>query len=429
MSSATRSPGGDRYLAGSADSKSRDLSPGCHGETRWRGQRRDRSGSLPNPPFPRYCPAPSAGRYPRLCAIVPVITRLRGTRHGLRPCADHLGSRRCRRRCGPDEGGATPRRRRADDADGPRRTDRAEGAVQVLIMLAIGGAAGAASFTHVHNVAAAHGQPGWLAWADAIVLELMSIASGLELRRRKRAHTSHQVPGRRARLRGRTVARRAGRRGRTLADRLDRRSRTGARLPRHGQGRPRLHRHGDPDRRHPVRTTAEPDHEHQPTSPERRQGHGPPDRWGNGLTTRTGRPSGARHRRDGRTRRRSTTIASGPRTARRTRTSCCRRHDTSGTGSPRTGRYSPGQRSPRLSAPPATPSPTPAYPTSSRSSKPSCRPATGSKNGQTSPAAMPNHATDTTDRPDTDDNHRPHEPETSHHDQEHFDHEYPRESN
>src|SRR5947209_4641134 len=46
--------------------------------------------------------------------------------------------------------------------------------------------AGAASFTHVHNVAAAHGQPGWLAWADAIVLELMSIATGLEIRRRAR---------------------------------------------------------------------------------------------------------------------------------------------------------------------------------------------------------------------------------------------------
>ncbi len=61
-------------------------------------------------------------------------------------------------------------------------------------MLAIGGAAGAASFTHVHNVAAAHGQPGWLAWADAVVLELMSIASGLELRRRKRAHTSTVFP-------------------------------------------------------------------------------------------------------------------------------------------------------------------------------------------------------------------------------------------
>ncbi|MER7272536.1 DUF2637 domain-containing protein [Micromonospora carbonacea] len=62
-------------------------------------------------------------------------------------------------------------------------------------MLAIGGAAGAASFTHVHNVAAAHGQPGWLAWADAIVLELMSIASGLELRRRKRAQVSTAFPG------------------------------------------------------------------------------------------------------------------------------------------------------------------------------------------------------------------------------------------
>ncbi|WP_184539347.1 DUF2637 domain-containing protein [Micromonospora polyrhachis] len=61
-------------------------------------------------------------------------------------------------------------------------------------MLAIGGAAGAASFTHVHNVAAAHGQPGWLAWADAIVLELMSIAAGLELRRGKRAHAPTAFP-------------------------------------------------------------------------------------------------------------------------------------------------------------------------------------------------------------------------------------------
>jgi hypothetical protein len=61
-------------------------------------------------------------------------------------------------------------------------------------MLAIGGAAGAASFTHVHNVAAAHDQPGWLAWADAIVLELMSVASGLELRRRNRSRASTGFP-------------------------------------------------------------------------------------------------------------------------------------------------------------------------------------------------------------------------------------------
>ncbi len=64
---------------------------------------------------------------------------------------------------------------------------RMEATVQVLIHLAIGGCAAAASFTHVHNVAAAHGQPGWLAWADAVVLELMSIATRLEIRRRHRA--------------------------------------------------------------------------------------------------------------------------------------------------------------------------------------------------------------------------------------------------
>src|SRR5258705_99137 len=36
------------------------------------------------------------------------------------------------------------------------RGERAEGVVQILILLAIGSMAAAASFTHVHNVAAAH---------------------------------------------------------------------------------------------------------------------------------------------------------------------------------------------------------------------------------------------------------------------------------
>jgi hypothetical protein len=78
------------------------------------------------------------------------------------------------------EADLTPVSTRAD------RATRVEGVVQVVIMLAIGAAAAAASFTHVHDVAEAHGQPGWLAWADAVVLELMSVAGGLELRRRKR---------------------------------------------------------------------------------------------------------------------------------------------------------------------------------------------------------------------------------------------------
>ncbi|WP_018800496.1 DUF2637 domain-containing protein [Salinispora arenicola] len=72
--------------------------------------------------------------------------------------------------------------------------ERWEDRVQVAIMLLIGGAAGAASFTHVHDVAAGHGQPGWLAWADAVVLELMSIAAGLELRRKRRLGKSVVFP-------------------------------------------------------------------------------------------------------------------------------------------------------------------------------------------------------------------------------------------
>ena len=89
---------------------------------------------------------------------------------------------------------ASARRSNRTAARPAARTGRTEGTVQIVMMLAIGGAAGAASFTHVHNVAAAHGQPGWLAWADAIVLELMSIAAGLELRRRKRANTPTRFP-------------------------------------------------------------------------------------------------------------------------------------------------------------------------------------------------------------------------------------------
>ncbi|MGC4792928.1 DUF2637 domain-containing protein [Micromonospora saelicesensis] len=85
------------------------------------------------------------------------------------------------------------RRRDPPAATGPGR-QRLEDRAQVAIMLLIGGAAGAASFTHVHDVAAAHGQPGWLAWADAIVLELTSIAAGLELRRNRRLGKSIAFP-------------------------------------------------------------------------------------------------------------------------------------------------------------------------------------------------------------------------------------------
>jgi hypothetical protein len=66
------------------------------------------------------------------------------------------------------------------------RAARLEGGVQVGIMLIMGVTAAAASFTHIHDLTVANGQPGWIGWANAVCVELMSIASGLELRRRKR---------------------------------------------------------------------------------------------------------------------------------------------------------------------------------------------------------------------------------------------------
>jgi hypothetical protein len=90
---------------------------------------------------------------------------------------------------------ATPEQRSPDrPAQVGLGRERLENRIQVLIMLLIGGAAGAASFRHVHDVAAVHGQPGWLAWADAVVLELASIAAGLELRRNRRRDKSVAFP-------------------------------------------------------------------------------------------------------------------------------------------------------------------------------------------------------------------------------------------
>ncbi|RBQ07141.1 hypothetical protein DQE82_19695 [Micromonospora sp. LHW51205] len=64
---------------------------------------------------------------------------------------------------------------------------RAESGVRVLILLAIGTMAGAAAFTHVHDLTVAHGQPDWIGWANAVAVELMAIYLGLELRARRRA--------------------------------------------------------------------------------------------------------------------------------------------------------------------------------------------------------------------------------------------------
>lgn len=64
---------------------------------------------------------------------------------------------------------------------------RTETVLRLVILLAIGSMAGAAAFTHVHDLSVAHGQPHWIGWANAVAVELMAIYLGLEIRARRRA--------------------------------------------------------------------------------------------------------------------------------------------------------------------------------------------------------------------------------------------------
>jgi hypothetical protein len=61
-----------------------------------------------------------------------------------------------------------------------------EDTVQTGIMLFMGAAAGAVSFTHVHDATVAAGQPSWVGWVNAVTIELKALALGLEIRRRRR---------------------------------------------------------------------------------------------------------------------------------------------------------------------------------------------------------------------------------------------------
>ncbi|WP_435055183.1 DUF2637 domain-containing protein [Micromonospora aurantiaca (nom. illeg.)] len=68
-------------------------------------------------------------------------------------------------------------------------TERVEGLVLVLIVLIVGGLAGAASFTHVHDWTMANSPAGtgdWFGWANAAISELLPLAALLTIRRRRR---------------------------------------------------------------------------------------------------------------------------------------------------------------------------------------------------------------------------------------------------
>ena len=58
---------------------------------------------------------------------------------------------------------------------------------RTIVTLALAGIGAAAGFTHTHDWANAHWQHGWLAWADAVVIEGMAIVAGFEV------HRDHQA--------------------------------------------------------------------------------------------------------------------------------------------------------------------------------------------------------------------------------------------
>jgi len=71
--------------------------------------------------------------------------------------------------------------------------DKLTAALRVLITVALGGIGGAAGFTHTHDWAVHHGQVGWLAWADAVVIECLAIVAGFEVARDHHRGTTRRI--------------------------------------------------------------------------------------------------------------------------------------------------------------------------------------------------------------------------------------------
>ena len=78
----------------------------------------------------------------------------------------------------------------SEDQEMAGRSERTENVVQVVVLLATGGMAAAASFTHMHDWTMANAPAGtgdWFGWTNAVVSDLIPMAAALEVRRRRRA--------------------------------------------------------------------------------------------------------------------------------------------------------------------------------------------------------------------------------------------------
>lgn len=65
-----------------------------------------------------------------------------------------------------------------------RFIDRASGAGLLALFLI----AGAASFSHIHDLAADHGETGWRAWALPVCIDVLAVMAGFEILRDSRAN-------------------------------------------------------------------------------------------------------------------------------------------------------------------------------------------------------------------------------------------------
>jgi len=69
--------------------------------------------------------------------------------------------------------------------------ESAAGIAVTAVVAVIGAAAG---FTHTHDAAQAAGQSGWLAWADAVVIECLVIVAGYQMHRYRKAGQPVRFP-------------------------------------------------------------------------------------------------------------------------------------------------------------------------------------------------------------------------------------------